>query len=160
MEDDGETDELGEEGARRVYDFNALRKVLLIKQLLEQGRGLKRATREAEVFLQQEQDDSLQADTDRRTSEEMLQHQIERLQTLGETVRSAVQRGRVGPTDMRHLIQEIHYLLELTTYEESATLQLQEDPTAINQFRALIDQLTLHVDDRLGDALAPARRGR
>ena len=50
LEDDGESDE-GESGARRVYDFTALRKVLLIKQLLEMGRGLKRATRVAESAL-------------------------------------------------------------------------------------------------------------
>ncbi len=157
LEEDGESDDSGD-GARRVYDFTALRKVLLIKQLLEQGRGLKRATREAEFFLQQAQDELLQSDTDRRTSEEVLQQQTERLITISEQVRSAVQRGRVSPADLRLIAREIHYLLELLAYDESATLQLQEDAFAVNQFRCLIDQLALHVEDRIADASPLLRR--
>jgi len=157
LEEEGESDD-GETGARRVYDFHALRKVLLIKQLLEMGRGLKRATREAEFFLQQSLDDMLEADADRRACEEMLQQQTERLLLLAEQMRSAVQRGRLSPTDMRYITREVHYLLELLTYEEGATLQLQEDVNAINQFRALIDQLVLHVEDKVADTLPGMRR--
>lgn len=157
LEDDSEGD--GEEsGARRVYDFTALRKVLLIKQLLEMGRGLKRATREAEFYLQQMEDEMLEPDADRRAYEEMLQQQTERLLVLADQVRSAVQRGRVSPADMRHIAREMHYLLELLTYEDSATLQLQEDVNAINQFRALIDQLVLHVEDKVADTMPAGRR--
>lgn len=156
LEEEGESDD-GETGARRVYDFHSLRKVLLIKQLLEMGRGLKRATREAEFYLQQMQDELLEPDADRRTCEEMLQQQTERLLMVADQVRTAVQRGRVSPADMRFIGREAHFLLELLTYEESATLQLQEDVNAINQFRALIDQLVLHVEDKVADSL-PARR--
>ena len=158
LEDEGDGEDLGEDGARRVYDFNALRKVLLIKQLLEQGRGLKRATREAEQYLQQTQDEALKPDSDRRSCEEVLQHQIERLQNMAEMIRSAVQRGRISPADLRHATREIHYLLELLTFEESATLQLQEDATCINQFRSLIDQLALNIEDKIGETLLPQRR--
>jgi len=157
LEEDGEA-EGDESGARRVYDFTALRKVLLIKQLLEMGRGLKRATREAEFYLQQTEDEMLEPDADRRTCEEMLQQQTERLLGVSDQVRSAVQRGRVSPADMRNIAREIHYLLELLTYEDSATLQLQEDVNAINQFRALIDQLVLHVEDKVADTMSIARR--
>lgn len=38
----------GGEGSRRLYDFSALYKVLLIKQLLAAGKGLKRASKEIE----------------------------------------------------------------------------------------------------------------
>lgn len=158
LDDDGEGSESCEDGARRVYDFIALRKVLLIKQLLEQGRGLKRATREAEGYLQQSQDDLLQSGSDRRCCEEMLQQQTERLMALAEQVRSAVQRGRLMPSDVRFITREIHLVLELLTYDENATLQLQEDVQAINQFRALIDQLALHVEDKVADAMPMARR--
>ncbi len=156
---EGESEDfiIGEDGTRRVYDFTALRKVLLIKQLLEQGRGLKRATREVETCLQQNQDEALQTNADRRACEEVLQHQTERLVTLADQVRSAVSRGRVSPADLRDIGREIHYLLELLMYEESATLQLQEDATAINQFKALIDQLALHIEDKVAD-LTPALR--
>jgi DNA-binding transcriptional MerR regulator len=157
LEDEGESDG-DESGARRVYDFTALRKVLLIKQLLETGRGLKRATREAEFYLQQMEDDQLEADADRRACEEMLQEQTERLLGLSEQVRSAAQRGRISPADMRNIAREIHYLLELLTYEDSATMQLQEDVNAVNQFRALIDQLVLQVEDKVTDMLSVARR--
>jgi len=158
LEDEGESD-VDDNGARRVYDFTALRKVLLIKQLLEMGRGLKRATREAEFYLQQLEDDLLEADADRRTCEEMLQQQTERLLGISEQVRSAAQRGRVSPADMREIAREIHFLLELLTYEDSATMQLQEDVNAINQFRALIDQLVLHVEEKVFDTMTVARRG-
>ncbi|MHB0939112.1 MAG: MerR family transcriptional regulator [Armatimonadota bacterium] len=157
LEEDGEG-EVDESGARRVYDFTALRKVLLIKQLLEMGRGLKRATREAEFYLQQTEDEMLEPDADRRTCEEMLQQQTERLLGVSDQVRTAVQRGRVSPADMRNIAREVHYLLELLTYEDSATLQLQEDVNAINQFRALIDQLVLHVEDKVADTMSAARR--
>ena len=157
LEDEGEG-EGDESGARRVYDFTALRKVLLIKQLLEMGRGLKRATREAEFYLQQTEDEMLEPDADRRTCEEMLQQQTERLLMLSDQVRSAVQRGRVSPADMRNISREVHYLLELLTYEDSATMQLQEDVNAVNQFRALIDQLVLHVEDKVADTMSAARR--
>ena len=157
LEGEGEEYCIGEDGTRRVYDFCALCKVLLIKQLLEQGRGLKRATREVEGYIQQAQE-ALQTNADRRTCEEVLQHQTERLVGLADQVRSAVQRGRVSPADLRDIAREIHCFLELLTYEESATLQLQEDATAINQFRALIDQLALHVDDKVADVTPALRR--
>jgi len=157
LEDEGES-ESDESGARRVYDFMALRKVLLIKQLLEMGRGLKRATREAEFYLQQMDEELLDTDADRRICEEMLQQQTERLLVISEQVRSAVQRGRVSPADMRDIVREIHFLLELLTYEDGATMQLQEDVNAVNKFRALIDQLVLHVEEKVADSLSVARR--
>lgn len=157
LEDDGEIDD-GESGARRVYDFTALRKVLLIKQLLEMGRGLKRATREAEYYLQQTHDELLPPEADRRTCEEMLHQQTERLVQMAEQIRGAVQRGRVSATDMREIAREIHLLLELLTYDEGATLQLQEDVNAINQFRALIDQMTLHLEEKITEHAQMPRR--
>lgn len=155
---EGDGEDYGEEGARRVYDFTALRRVLLIKQLLEQGRGLKRATREVESYLQLLHDEELKADADRRQREDTLQRQTERLEALADQVRTAVQRGRVTGPEMQHLSREVHYFLELMAYEESATLHLQEDVAAANQFRAMIDQLALHVDDTIGDAPPGTRR--
>ena len=156
---EGEGEDLSEEGARRVYDFTALRKVLLIKQLLEQGRGLKRATREVESYLQQMLDDELRSDADRRTREEALQRQTERLEALADQVRNAVQRGRISPLDLRELMREIHAFLELMAYEESATLHLQEDIAAANQFRSMLDQLALHIEDCGAEAALGQRRG-
>lgn len=155
---EGDEEEFGEEGARRVYDFTALRRVLLIKQLLEQGRGLKRATREVEGYLQQLQEEELNSDADRRTREEALQRQTERLEVLSEQVRTAVQRGRINTSELGQLSHEIHYFLELMAYEESATLHLQEDVSAANQFRSMIDQLALHVEDKVIDTAPGARR--
>lgn len=148
-----------EDGARRVYDFAALRKVLLIKQLLEQGRGLKRATREVETYLQQLDDTNLKADTDRRTREEHMQQQTERLAKLAEQVSSAVQRGRINATDLRDFSRSIHGFLELMAYDENATLQLQEDEHAVNQFRSMVDQLALHIEEKVTEAVPPMRRG-
>ncbi|MHB9132326.1 MAG: MerR family transcriptional regulator [Armatimonadota bacterium] len=154
-----EDDDAGGEGTRRVYDFTALERVLLIKQLLEQGRGLKRATREVESHLQQKDDEDLKPDADRRTREELLQRQTERLETIAERVRNAVQRGRLSPADLRQLAMEIHHFLELMAYEEGATLHLQEDAAAANQFRAMIDQLSLHIDDKIVEPVPILRRG-
>jgi DNA-binding transcriptional MerR regulator len=155
---EGENDEVGEEGTRRVYDFNALWRVLLIKQLLEQGRGLKRATREVESYLQQVADNELLPEADRRTREELLQQQTQRMETLAEQIRSAVQRGRLSPLDLRHIAMHIHYFLELVAYDDSATLHLQEDTGVANQFGALIDQLALQVEEKVAEATMPARR--
>ncbi|HEX2949549.1 MAG TPA: MerR family transcriptional regulator [Armatimonadota bacterium] len=155
---EGDGEDFGEEGARRVYDFTALRRVLLIKQLLEQGRGLKRATREVESYLQQLQDEELKTDADRRTREDKLQQQTERLENIAEQVRNAMQRGRISSTDLRQISREIHHFLELLAYDESATLHLQEDVTAANQFRSMIDQLALKIEDKIADTTPGARR--
>jgi DNA-binding transcriptional MerR regulator len=154
---EGEEEDLGDDGARRVYDFTAIRRVLLIKQLLEQGRGLKRATREVESFLQQLLDEELKGDADRRTREEALHRQTERLEILAEQVRTAVQRNRINTTDLRQISREIHRFLELMAYEESATLHLQEEVSAANQFRSMIDQLTLHIEDKIADTTLGVR---
>jgi DNA-binding transcriptional MerR regulator len=155
---EGEEEDFSEDGARRVYDFTALRRVLLIKQLLEQGRGLKRATREVETFVSQLTDEGLKGDADRRTREDNLQRQTERLENLAEQVHTAVQRGRVSAPELKELSREIHYFLELMAYEESATLHLQEDVNAANQFRSMIDQLSLHVEEKIGEMTPGARR--
>lgn len=155
---EGEDEDLGEEGTRRVYDFTALRKVLLIKQLLEQGRGLKRATREVESYLQQLHEDELRPEADRRSREDLLQRQTERLESMADQVRTAVQRGRLNQGDMSYLAREIHYFLELMAYDESATLHLQEDTSSANQFRSLIDQLALHLEDQITEAVPMSRR--
>ncbi len=155
---EGDGEDYGEEGTRRVYDFTALRRVLLIKQLLEQGRGLKRATREVESYLSEMGEEELRPDADRRTREDMLQRHTERLERMADQVRSAVQRGRISPVDLRRLAGEIHYFLELMVYEESATLHLQEDVDAANQFHAMIEQLALHIEDDLGDMPPGLRR--
>lgn len=158
IEGDGETDELGEDGIRRVYDFTALRKVLLIKQLLEQGRGLKRATREVESYLQQREDEELEADADRRTREDALQRHTQRLEELAEQVRMGVQRGRVPPAELRRLAHEVLGFMELLTYDESATMQLQEDVNTINQFRSMLDQLSLDIEAKVVESPGMARR--
>ncbi|MHB9024297.1 MAG: MerR family transcriptional regulator [Armatimonadota bacterium] len=155
---EGNDESMSEEGARRVYDFSALKRVLLIKQLLEQGRGLKRATREVESYLQQQDDESLRADADRRTREDLLQRQTERLEVISEQVRNAIQRHRVNPAELRELAQEIHFFLELMAYEESATLHLQEDIDAANQFRSMIEQLTLHIEATAAEPVPGLRR--
>ena len=149
---EGEDEDLGEDGARRVYDFTAIRRVLLIKQLLEQGRGLKRATREVETYLQQLQEEGLKADADRRAREETLHRQTERLETLADQIRATVQRSRINPAELRQMSRALHGFLELMASEDGATLHLQEEISAANQFRAMIDQLTLHLEDKLADA--------
>jgi DNA-binding transcriptional MerR regulator len=151
VEGDLDSDDGSEDGTRRVYDFTALRKVLLIKQLLEQGRGLKRATREVESYLQQVEDEELEADADRRTREDVLQRHTQHLEELAEQIRGGVQRGRIAPSELRSLAFEALGFMELLTYDESATMQMQEDVNAINQFRSMLDQLTLDVEARVGD---------
>lgn len=155
---EGDEEEYGEKGARRVYDFTALRRVLLIKQLLEQGRGLKRATLEVESYLVQFQENGLKPDTDCRTREEALQQQTERLEGLAEQVRSAVHCGRVNQDDLKQMSRDTHAFLELKAYEESAILHLQEDVSAANQLRSMIDQLSLHVEDKVMEGPPGARR--
>lgn len=155
---EGEIEEYGEDGTRRVYDFAALRRVLLIKQLLEQGRGLKRATREVDTFLHQLQDEELINDVDRRTREDALQRQTERLVSLADQIRDAVQHGRLSSPDLRQMAREILHFLELMAYEENATIHLQEDASAANQFRALIDQLSLHIEDKVTESSLNSRR--
>jgi DNA-binding transcriptional MerR regulator len=153
LEDEGESDGY-ESNAQRTYDFTTLRKVLLIKQLLDQGYGLKRATRQAEFYLQQSEKAQLVADVDRRACEEVLQQQTERLLVISEQVRSAVQRGRLSRAEMRNITRVMHYLLELLVDDDNAIMQLLVDVNAINQFRALIDQFALYVEDKVADTLA------
>ncbi|OPZ79902.1 MAG: hypothetical protein BWY76_03483 [bacterium ADurb.Bin429] len=69
-----------------------------------------------------------------------------------------VQRGRIPPAELRRLAHEVLGFMELLMYDDSATMQLQEDVNTINQFRAMLDQLALDIDAKVVETPGMTRR--
>jgi len=89
----------GEEGedaaSRRVYDFPALYKIMLINQVLSRVKGLRRAAKEINDFLQQRsrEAEELHTSIDKKR-EDFLSHQAGKLDALCRQIKEALARSR------------------------------------------------------------------
>ena len=81
----------------RTYDYPAIEKVCLIKQLLDQGFSLEGAVREAEAYLRQRQEERRRLDL---LSEDQLEEtvlaQAEKLRELADRIRRGLRTYRVS----------------------------------------------------------------
>jgi DNA-binding transcriptional MerR regulator len=140
--DDGDS----EESARRTYDFDALHRVLLIKQALEQSGGLRRAAREVERYLSQRRRraEELAASIEQKR-EEFLTEQAERLEALASQVQQTLPRLQ----DREHLL-ELHrgleWLHKMTERVQAGEVLLEEDAQACLRLVSLLEQSEAKLD--------------
>ncbi len=75
----------GRDPSRRIYDFAGLRKTLMLKRLMDEGRGLRRAVRELKARWVEAP--AVSPDEPGVSDEQAMLAQAERLGQLGEKVR-------------------------------------------------------------------------
>ena len=135
-----------DEASRRVYDFPSLSKVLLIKQVLQQGRGLKRASKEITNFLEERKRQGAEVMTaTAEKRENFLLAQAQRLEDATARVRKLLPEVR-SRSRLLQLAGELAPLRELAAMAVEGPVTLQENPKACLQLAAVLDQLEARLD--------------
>jgi len=135
-----------DEASRRVYDFPALCKVLLIKQVLQQGRGLKRASKEIVSYLEERRRQGNEVmSTTAEKREDYLLTQAQRLEDITARIRKMLPEVRSRHRLLR-LASELGPLRELAAMAVEGPVTLQENPRACLQLNAVLDQLEARLD--------------
>lgn len=132
--------------ARRSYDFEALHKVLLIKQALENSAGLRRAAREVGQYLSQRRRNAEElAASIEQKREEFLTEQADRLEAIAARIRELVPEI----TD-RALLMELHgaldWLDEFAQRVGAGEVLLEEDAQACLRLSSRIDQMEARLE--------------
>jgi len=137
-EDPGE--EGGDAASRRVYDFPALYKIMLIKQVLSRVKGLRRAAKEINDFLQQRsrEAEELRTSIDKKR-EDFLSHQAGKLDALSRQIREALARSR-GREELFPLSESLAPLRQLADAISSGSTVLEENPAACLRLASLLEQ--------------------
>jgi len=141
----------GEEGdsddsARRTYDFEALHRVLLIKQALEQSGGLRRAAREVERHLSQRRRNAEGlASSIEQKREEFLTEQAERLETLASQVQQTLPRLQ-DREQLLELHRGLEWLQEMAERVQAGEVLLEEDAQACLRLVSLLEQAEAKLD--------------
>lgn len=137
-----------EEGdsSRRAYDFDALHRVLLIKQALERSPGLRRAAREVDRYLaeRQRQAQELQASIEQKR-DEFLSEQADRLEALTSRVRELLpqinDRGK-----LMELYDGLAWLEQMANRVQAGEVLLEENADACLKLASLIEQAEARVE--------------
>ncbi len=144
---EGDEDE-NEDSARRSYDFEALHRVLLIKQALERSSGLRRAAREVERHLadRKRRADELAASIEQKR-EEFLTEQADRLEALAERVQQMLPKQRER-AQVVELLDALEWLERFTTRVQSGEVLLEEEPETCLRLASLIEQAEAKLESR------------
>ncbi|HUU54168.1 MAG TPA: hypothetical protein VMY87_04540 [Armatimonadota bacterium] len=136
--DDGDDD--GDSASRRTYDFDALYRVLLIKQALEHSSGLRRAAREVERYVAERRrnGDELATSIEQKR-EEFLTEQADRLDAIVSQVQQLVPRLKDG-NRVFELYQALGWLDRSAESVQSGPVLLEEDADACLRLASLIEQ--------------------
>lgn len=130
----------GDSSGRRTYDFDALHRVLLIKQALEQSSGLRRAAREVERYLTERHrnGEELASSIDQKR-EEFLTEQADRLDEVVTRVQQLLPKLKD-----RSRVLELHGALDwldrMAERVQAGQVLLEEDAAACLRLAALIEQ--------------------
>jgi DNA-binding transcriptional MerR regulator len=133
-------EENGDSSGRRTYDFDALHKVLLIKQALEQSSGLRRAAREVERHLAERRrnGEELAASIEQKR-EEFLTEQADRLDTLVAQIQQLLPKLKD-----RDRVLELHSALDwldrIADRVHAGHVLLEEDAEACLRLASLVEQ--------------------
>lgn len=133
-------EENGDSSGRRTYDFDALHKVLLIKQALEQSSGLRRAAREVERHLAERRrnGEELAASIEQKR-EEFLTEQADRLDSLVAQVQQLLPKLKD-----RDRVLELHSALDwldrIADRVQAGHVLLEEDAEACLRLASLVEQ--------------------
>lgn len=141
IEGEEEPEEEGSDNSsRRTYDFEALYRVLLIKQALEQSSGLRRAAKEVERYVadRQRRADELAASIEQKR-EEFLTEQADRLESVIGQVQQLLpklrDRGRV-----LELLAALDWLDRMAEQVHGGQVLLEEDAQACLRLAQLVEQ--------------------
>ncbi len=133
-------EENGDSSGRRTYDFDALHKVLLIKQALEQSSGLRRAAREVERHLAERRrnGEELAASIEQKR-EEFLTEQADRLDALVAQIQQLLPKLKD-----RDRVLELHSALDwldrIADRVQAGHVLLEEDAEACLRLASLVEQ--------------------
>jgi DNA-binding transcriptional MerR regulator len=147
IEQDPEEEE-GEEDAasRRVYDFEALYKIMLIKQALQRVKGLRRAAKETDDFLQRRnrEADELRSSIEKKR-EVFLTAQADRLESLSQNLQGKI--TQLGDREvLLSLVDGISSLQQLAQEISSGNIVLEEDPATCLRLASLLEQAEVRVE--------------
>jgi len=145
---DGEGED---EASRRVYDFSAIVKVLLIKQVLQQGRGLKRASKEINSYLEERKRQGaevMNATAEKR--ETFLLTQAQRMEDIAGRIRKMLPEVQ-SHTQLLRLAEELAPLRELAGMALEGPVALQENPRACLQLHSVLDQVESRLEKLTAD---------
>jgi len=138
--DDDPEDDPGDNSSRRTYDFEALYRVLLIRQALEQSSGLRRAAKEVERYVadRRRRAEELAASIEQKR-EEFLTEQADRLEAVIGQVQQLLpklrERGRV-----LELHTALDWLDRMAEQVHSGQVLLEEDAEACLRLAQLVEQ--------------------
>jgi DNA-binding transcriptional MerR regulator len=138
--DDDPEEDAGDNSSRRTYDFEALYRVLLIKQALEQSSGLRRAAKEVERYVadRRRRADELAASIEQKR-EEFLTEQADRLEAVIGQVQQLLPKLRE-----RGRVLEMHIALDwldrMAEQVQSGQVLLEEDAQACLRLAQLVEQ--------------------
>jgi len=120
--------------------------VLLIKQVLEQGRGLKRASKEITSYLDERRrlgTEVTNANAEKR--ENFLLAQAQRLEELTGRIRKMLPEVQ-SRSRLLQLANELAPLRELAAMAVEGPTALQENPKACLQLHSVLDQLEARLE--------------
>jgi DNA-binding transcriptional MerR regulator len=125
---------------RRTYDFEALHRVLLIKQALEHSSGLRRAAKEVERYLTERRrnGNELEASIEQKR-EGFLTEQADLLEGLVNQVQQLLPRLK-DRTRVLELYAALDWLDRAADRVQSGQILLEEDADACLRLAALIEQ--------------------
>lgn len=147
VEEEGlEEEDGGDAASRRVYDFGALYKIMLIKQVLSTVKGLRRAAKEINDFLLQRnrEAEELRSSIDKKR-EAFLSQQADRLDTLARQIRTRLSQIR-SRDKLLTMSEGVRPLNELAQMISAGDTVLEEDPAACLRLATLAEQLDARLE--------------
>ena len=136
--DDGDDD--GDNASRRTYDFDALYRVLLIKQALEHSSGLRRAARDVERYVAERRrnGDELATSIEQKR-EEFLTEQADHLDIIVNQIQQLLPRLKDG-NHVLELFRSLDGLDRAAESVQSGPVLLEEDANACLCLASLTEQ--------------------
>ena len=138
--DSADHDDDGDSASRRTYDFDALYRVLLIKQALEHSSGLRRAARDVERYVAERRrnGDELATSIDQKR-EEFLTEQADRLDAIVSQIQQLLPRLKDG-NHVLELHRALDWLDRAADSVQSGPVLLEEDAKACLRLASLAEQ--------------------
>lgn len=137
---DSDDDDDGDSASRRTYDFDALYRVLLIKQALEHSSGLRRAARDVERYVAERRrnGEELATSIDQKR-EEFLTEQADHLDAIVGQIQQLLPRLKDG-NHVLELYRSLDWLDRAADSVQSGPVLLEEDANACLRLASLTEQ--------------------
>ena len=138
--DSDDDDDDGDSASRRTYDFDALYRVLLIKQALEHSSGLRRAARDVERYVAERRrnGDELATSIEQKR-EEFLTEQADHLDIIVNQIQQLLPRLKDG-NHVLELFRSLDALDRAADSVQSGPVLLEEDANACLHLASLTEQ--------------------